>query len=260
MRRIVFLLIFLFLCPIDYCYSDMDLTSELSRTASDNYSIKVLLYHNITAVETDQNNPYVVSLAKFEEQMNWLKVNGYECVTVSDMFQKFASGELIGKIAVITFDDGYPDVYTYAFPILSAFGFPATTYLVAEKIDSPKNLTEDMIRDLYKAGWEIGSHSLTHSDLMIHENLDTEICGSRNMIAAMTGIPLSDVVSFAYPYGNADETVTTKVWKCGYQSGAGLGQIPVSSSQNPYYFSRHPVTSDMTIQDFSSLFISEGEK
>ena len=117
-----------------------------------------------------------------------------------------------------------------------------------------------MIRDLYKAGWEIGSHSLTHSDLMIHENLDTEICGSRNMIAAMTGIPLSDVVSFAYPYGNADETVTTKVWKCGYQSGAGLGQIPVSSSQNPYYFSRHPVTSDMTIQDFSSLFISEGEK
>ena len=91
MRRIVFLLIFLFLCPIDYCYSDMDLTSELSRTASDNYSIKVLLYHNISAVETDQNNPYVVSLAKFEEQMNWLKVNGYECVTVSDMFQKFVS-------------------------------------------------------------------------------------------------------------------------------------------------------------------------
>ena len=117
-----------------------------------------------------------------------------------------------------------------------------------------------MIRDLYDAEWEIGSHSMTHSDLMNHEDLDSEICGSRNLIAAMTGIPLSDVVSFAYPYGNADEIVITKVWKCGYLSGAGLGQIPVSASQNPCYFSRHPVTSDMTLEDFTALFLPGDEK
>ena len=227
---------------------DTDLSTEST--------VKVLLYHNVTAAETDQNNPYMVSLAEFEEQIRWLQENGYECLTVSEMYQRFAERGITGKTAVITFDDGYPDVYTYAFPVLSSYGFPATTYLVAEKIDSPKNLTSDMIREMHDAGWEIGSHSMTHSDLMNHDDLDAEICGSRNLISSMTGIPLSDVVSFAYPYGNADETVTEKVWKCGYQSGAGLGQIPVSSSQNPYYFSRHPVTSDMTLQDFSSLFIS----
>ncbi len=232
----------------------MDLISQPQETASDNDTVKVLLYHNVTAAETDQNNPYVVSLEEFEEQIRWLKENGYECLTVSEMFQRLAEGGIVRKTATITFDDGYPDVYTYAFPVLTAYGFSATTYLVASKIDSPKNLTSDMIRDLHDAGWETGSHSMTHSDLKNYEDLDTEICGSRNLIAAITGIPLSDVVTFAYPYGNADETITTKVWKCGYQSGAGLGQIPVSSSLNPYYFSRHPVTSDMTLEDFTSLF------
>ena len=251
MRRIVLLLIILILYPVSCCYADSDLSTEST--------VKVLLYHNVTAAETYQNNPYVVPLAGFEEQIRWLLENGYLCLTVSEMFQRFAEGGITGKTAVITFDDGYPDVYTYAFPILSAYGFPATTYLVASKIGSPKNLNSDMIRELYDAGWEIGSHSMTHSDLMIHEDLDSEICGSRNLIAAMTGIPLSDVVSFAYPYGNADETVTAKVWKCGYQSGAGLGQIPVSAFQNPYYFSRHPVTSDMTLEDFTALFLS-GDK
>ena len=252
MRRIVLLLIILILYPVSCCYSDTDLSTEST--------VKVLLYHNVTAAETDQNNPYVVSLAGFEEQIRWLQENGYVCLTVSEMFQGFAEGRITEKTAVITFDDGYPDVYTYAFPVLSSYGFPATTYLVAAKIDSPKNLTGDMIRELYDAGWEIGSHSMTHSDLMIHEDLDSEICRSRNLISSMTGIPLSEVVSFAYPYGNADETVTTKVWKCGYQSGAGLGQIPVSSFQNPYYFSRHPVTSDMTLEDFTALFPPGDEK
>ena len=252
MRRIFILLFILILYPIDCCYSDTDLPKEST--------VKVLLYHNVTAAVTDQNNPYVVPLAEFEEQIRWLQENGYECLTVSEMFQRFSGGEITGKTAVITFDDGYPDVYTYAFPVLSVYGFPATTYLVASKIDSPKNLTAEMIRDLHDAGWEIGSHSMTHSDLLNHEDLDSEICGSRNLIAAMTGIPLSDVVSFAYPYGNADEIVITKVWKCGYLSGAGLGQIPVSASQNPCYFSRHPVTSDMKLEDFTALFLHGDEK
>ena len=250
MKKLLILLILLMTFTVSGYGNDADEHSE-----SEEISIKVILYHNITYAEGDGSNPYAVSLQKFEEQMKWLNVNGYECITVSDMLQKLTGNFSGKKYAVITFDDGYPDVYTYAFPVLSVYGFPATTYLVASKIDSLKNLTADMILELHDAGWEIGSHSMTHSDLMNHEDLDSEICGSRNLIAAMTGIPLSDVVSFAYPYGNADETVITKVWKCGYQSGAGLGQIPVSSSQNPYYFSRHPVTSDMTIEDFTALFL-----
>ncbi len=254
MKKLALLLMLLMTFPVPVCGGE---TYE-DRNAG-KMSVKVILYHNITSSDGDDSNPYAVPVSDFEKQMKWLQSNGYECITVSEMFQRLSGGFSGGKFAVITFDDGYPDVYTLAFPVLKSLGFSATTYLVAEKIDAPKNLTKDMIQDLYRAGWEIGSHSMTHAVLNDQADLDQEICGSRNLISFLTDIPAEEIRSFAYPYGNADETVTAKVRKCGYQSGAGLGQIPVTSSQNPYYFSRHPVTYGMTMDDFTALFTS-GDK
>ena len=233
-----------------------------SRTAdvsAETPAVRVLLYHNVSYSEGDPGNIYTMPLPAFREQMGWLKQNGYQCLTVSAMFDAAKEGKLSVNSAIITFDDAYPGVYNYAFPVMAEYGFPATEYLVAEKIDTPKNLSAEMIREMYDAGWEIGSHSMTHSTLTDHFDLDAEICGSRKLIASLTGIPLQDIVSFAYPYGTADETVMNKVWKCGYLSGGGLGQIPVDSDQNRYYFSRHPVTSDMKIGQFAALF-DDGDK
>ena len=244
MRRIIlFLLLFLYSAAV----------------SAENHTVRVLLYHDVTGSGWDPGNPYAVPLSSFREQMAWLKENGYRCLTVSGMFDAFAEGKLSENLAVITFDDGYPGVYMSAFPVMSEYGFPGTEYIVAEKIGMPKNLSAEMIREMYGAGWEIGSHGMTHSALTDHIDLDTEICGSRRLIASLTGIPLQDISSFAYPYGSADETVMNKVWKCGYLSGGGLGQIPVDSGQNHYYFSRHPVTSDMTIGQFAGLFAPEYE-
>ena len=217
-------------------------------------SVRVLLYHKISSGQDDPFNPYVISAPVFESQIFWLKDNGYKCITVSEMFRVFTEDTDENKFAVITFDDGYPEVYSLAFPVLRETGCPATIYLVAGKINEPKNLTSEMIREMYSEGWEIGSHSMTHSDLSMHEDLDSEICGSRDLIASLTEIPKDKIVSFAYPYGNSDEVIAQKVWKCGYRSGAGLGQISAFSGQNPYYFPRYPVIPDMDEHDFSSLF------
>lgn len=240
MKKIIVLLLlaFFYSCPV----------------SAENHPVRVLLYHNVSASEDGPENPYVMPLSRFRVQMAWLKENGFNCLTVSDMFDAMETGGLPEKAAVITFDDGYPGVYTYAFPLMKEYGFPATEYLVAEKTGMPKNLTLEMIREMFEAGWEIGSHSMTHPDLADHDDLDTEICGSRELISDLTGIPLQKISSFAYPYGSADEMVMNKVWKCGYQTGGGLGQIPVDPAQNRFYFSRHPVTSDMTTAQFAALF------
>ena len=223
-------------------------------SAAENFTVRVLLYHNVSLTEEDPENIYTMPLSEFREQMEWLNRNGYRCLTVSDMLNAVSGGKLSENSVAISFDDGYPGVYTYAFPVMTEYGFPATEYLVAGKIGTPKNLTAEMIREMHDAGWEIGSHGMTHSDLTDHIDLDSEICGSRKLIASLTGIPLRDISSFAYPYGSADETVMNKVWKCGYLSGGGLGQIPVDAGQNRFYFSRYPVTPDMTIERFAGLF------
>lgn len=62
----------------------------MNSDSSKKSTVKVLLYHNVTAAETNQNNPYVVSLAGFEKQIRWLQGNGYVCMTVSEMIQSFA--------------------------------------------------------------------------------------------------------------------------------------------------------------------------
>ena len=227
-----------------------------SHAAAESNTARVLLYHHISATAEDEDNPYIMPLSSFTEQMEWLSTNGYSCLTVSQLYDAISSGTVPEKSAVITFDDGYPDVYFHAFPVLAEYGFPATEYLVAGKIGRQGNLSPEMIREMHKAGWEIGIHGMTHSPLTGHDDLDTEICRSRFLTASLTGIPMQEITSFAYPYGSADETVMNKVWKCGYQSGAGLGQIPVDTSQNRFYFARHPVTSDMTLGQFAALFDS----
>ena len=76
MRRIFILVFILILYPINCCYSDTDLPKEST--------VKVLLYHNVTEAVTDQNNPYVVPLAGFEEQIRWLQENGYDVKVVAE--------------------------------------------------------------------------------------------------------------------------------------------------------------------------------
>ena len=226
--------------------------------SSENSTVKVLLYHNLSDSAGSADNPCLLSVAGFTEQMEWLMENGFVCLTVSGMFERLNGGGLPEKAAVITFDDGYPGVFYEAYPVLRDLGCPATAYLVAEKIGMPGNLSAEMIRELYEAGWEIGSHGSSHSDLLESDDLDPEICGSRKLISGLTGIPVQEISSFAYPYGNADERIMTKVWKCGYLSGAGLGQIPVTKDQNPYYFPRHSITPEITIEEFAALLGKAG--
>ena len=68
------------------------------------------------------------------------------------------------KTVVLTFDDGYRDFYTDAFPILASFGYTATVYLPTQHIgedtlafNGTACLTWNQVRELEKAGIEFGS-------------------------------------------------------------------------------------------------------
>lgn len=204
----------------------------------------ILLYHHI--VDMDAQNRYNVSTSMFNAEMQALQQWGYTSITVSTLADAIRNGgSLPEKPVLITFDDGDIDVYNNAFPIMKQYGYVGTFYIVANRIGSDQFVNADQIKEMYDAGWEIGSHSFTHADMGAdHSVIRHEGYDSRATLQEKLGIPIS---TFAYPFGGWDATVASFTAGYGYTSGAGLGNSYIHSADTLYYLSRMEVwgTDDM---------------
>ena len=115
-----------------------------------------------------------------------------------------------GKFA-ITFDDGYKNNFTYAYPLLQKYGFKATFFVTTDFIDgkiSSKDiwpvtkpfepLSQEEIKKMSDNGMEIGSHAKTHMHFLNMDpaSIEHEVGYSKKRIEQITG---KEVVSFAYP-------------------------------------------------------------
>src|SRR5699024_9929038 len=110
---------------------------------------------------------------RFANQMLLLKRLGYQGVSLQQGLP-YIRGEKKGKVVVITFDDGYQNVFQYARPILNELGFTATNFIVADlmgginewmlakgSLVSPL-MTAAQIQQWAAEGHEVGSHTLSH--------------------------------------------------------------------------------------------------
>lgn len=210
----------------------------------------ILLYHHIA--ETNNPNRYYVPPAQFEEQVAWLADNGYASITVTKLINTLVNGgELPARPVVFTFDDGDLDVYTDAFPIMKKYGFTGTFYIIAGWRNTKTVMTDDMLNEMIAAGWEIGSHSMTHVDLTKnHGSLDYEIYNSK---AVLEDVYKTSVNSFAYPFGEIDRESANKVVQAGYIAGMGLGVSYTHSLYDIYYLNRREIQSDFDMTKFISL-------
>ena len=127
-----------------------------------------------------------------------------------------------GYRLAVTFDDGDASVLEHAFPVLSELGLPGTVFVPAGTVGAPGLLDWDELRLLANAGWEIGSHSVTHACLTKVDDavLDEELRVSRELIEAQLGVPCR---SIAYPYGESDERVRAAAERMGYTAGCTTG-------------------------------------
>jgi len=172
--------------------------------------VPILMYHYISrapagsdAVRTDLS----LDPALFEEQLAWLAANHYQSVSLADLTLALQAGApLPEKPVILTFDDGYADSYTAAFPLMRKYGFSATFFVVTSFLDEnrPGYLTWDQVIEMHSAGMQFGSHTYTHPDLRGQsvEYLIWQILGSKEAIEARTGEP---VRFFCYPVGLYDE-------------------------------------------------------
>ncbi|MBI4089642.1 MAG: polysaccharide deacetylase family protein [Candidatus Levybacteria bacterium] len=185
-------------------------------------AVPILIYHYIEYVKDEKDtirkslntNPYL-----FTNQVETLRNAGYTFITASDLIDI-----LEGKIrppkkpVLLTFDDGYQDFYTDAFPILRRYNVKAVVYVVSGFLDMSNYLSTLQLKEIAKSGLvEIGAHTVHHLALkgLNSELAKSEIEESKKTLERLIDTP---VVSFAYPDGSFDKTIEKLIQEAGYRS------------------------------------------
>lgn len=212
--------------------------------------VPILLYHHVAILQNE--NIYYVLPDAFERQMNLLHEWGYTTISVELMVRAIKEGaELPPKPIILTFDDGSETIYTYALPIMQKYNFTGTVYLVYNYVGARNYLNPDQIRGLYASGWEIGSHSLSHTDLTERSDRQMdEIVESRRKLQSLLGVP---VLSFSYPFGAYDENSVYYAYYAGYIAALGLGNESLQGNKNLFYLYRQAVKGSDDLKTFALL-------
>jgi peptidoglycan/xylan/chitin deacetylase (PgdA/CDA1 family) len=213
-------------------------------------TVPILMYHHVGG--SDRSSRYNVSEEDFTGQMQRLRDWGYTTISLSLLVESLQNGaHLPPRPLVISFDDGYLDVYEKAWPVMQAVGFTGVVYVITGQMEITGYLHADHLKDLVSAGWEIGSHTDSHSSLRENGvNLEVEISGSQEILEAVLGVPVS---TFSFPYGLTNPYVTGLVKSSGYESAVGLGGLFQHVPETQYYLSRIEVQGEFDLQDFADL-------
>jgi peptidoglycan/xylan/chitin deacetylase (PgdA/CDA1 family) len=212
--------------------------------------VPILLYHHVAILQNE--NIYYVLPDAFERQMNLLHEWGYTTISVELMVRAIKEGaELPPKPIILTFDDGSETIYTNALPIMQKYNFTGTVYLVYNYVGTRNYMNLDQIRGLYASGWEIGSHSLSHTDLTERSDRQMdEIVESRRKLQSLLGVP---VLSFSYPFGAYDENSVYYAHYAGYIAALGLGNESLQGNKNLFYLYRQAVKGSDDLKTFALL-------
>jgi peptidoglycan/xylan/chitin deacetylase (PgdA/CDA1 family) len=207
---------------------------EVVPTGAPTITMPILMYHYVRtppSMLTDLvGYKLSVSPDDFAAQMDWLAVNRYHPVDFNDVRSYFAgTAPLPSKPVVITFDDGYTDLYTAAFPILFAHRFKAVAYIVSSFVGQSRYVSKDQILEMDRGGIQIASHTVDHPNLARSSLGSTmfQLVESKRWLEQLVG---HSVVDFAYPSGRASTQVVSALGAAGYDT-AVTEQVSLTHSR-----------------------------
>ncbi|MDO4203360.1 MAG: polysaccharide deacetylase family protein [Selenomonadaceae bacterium] len=213
--------------------------------------IVILNYHKVD----DVLHSLSVPPSDFDDQMAYLKDQGFQTISLEQM-RKALAGEQVDlpeKPLVITFDDGYRDNYTNAYPILAKYGFTGVIFVITSFLDRkiPQYLTWDMAKEMQDSGViDIESHTVNHNSMteLSDEKLRTELVDSKKRIEEILG---KSPEYIAYPTGTYNLHIAGIVRECGYKGAFTIKYGNVDAMTNLYAIERLPVfRTAMTYEDF----------
>lgn len=229
---------------------------------ADSYqTVPILCYHRFGR----NNGRLTLSPEAFREQMQFLKDNDYRVIPLSDLVG-FLKGEkaLPKRSVVLTIDDGHQSIYKIAYPILKAFGYPATVFIYTDYLNNG-GLTWKQIDRMISSGLvSVQPHSKTHDNLAVRK-LNESSESYRKRIAKEVSLPTDYlkqhqsglINSFAYPFGDTNDVVVAAVRNNGLSLGLTVqpGGNPAFSS--PYLLHRSMIFGDRSMREFKAALVTQ---
>jgi peptidoglycan/xylan/chitin deacetylase (PgdA/CDA1 family) len=200
-----------------------------------------LCYHSVA---TEGPRYLTITADLFERQLALLRRRGLRSGGLSTL-SDLAAGRASGRSVYLTFDDGFRDNHETVMPLLREYGFGAFVFVLPPLLDAGapfewpemrddlarfpatmRSITWSMLEEMKEGGFEVGSHTLSHSHLpqLGGEELRQELWESRVAIRDRLGA----CDTLAYPFGEWSERVAAAAGDCGYRFAFTL---PTSTGQ-----------------------------
>jgi peptidoglycan/xylan/chitin deacetylase (PgdA/CDA1 family) len=211
------------------------------------------LDYNLTVTATD-----------FNAQLNWMQQQGYHTITMTELFDTFYYGKALPtRPMILTFDDGYADVYTYALPLLLAHHYRGVFYIITGMIGG-NYMTWDEVRTLDRSGMQIASHTIHHVNIghpPANTTTQKELVDSKSKLESELHKPIQ---FFCYPTGEpfhhdtlAEQQLVLQDLFLDNYLGATLDpdvfDSTLQNSQQPYELPRIRVSGGENLQEFIGI-------
>lgn len=202
--------------------------------------IYVLCYHSISENDWRFSN----NKDEFLKHISFIHRN-FSFINSSEFMEYVSTGKkILEPKFLITFDDGYKDILSIARE-LEFYNVQPIVFLLGneeglnrkEMDNSLSLLSEDDVRNLISHGWTIGSHSLTHSQLIKLSKKDVEIecVQSKKDLEKKYGVAVN---FFAYPKGVYSKKVLNAVKKAGYSFAFSMDDDMITFRTHPHKIPR----------------------
>jgi peptidoglycan/xylan/chitin deacetylase (PgdA/CDA1 family) len=195
------------------------------------------MYHVLAAASPNSVFPKLyVPPAQLAAETDWLSAEGYQAITLRQLFAAWAGlRALPPRAIVLSFDDGYQSDYTAALPTLRRHHWPGVLDLAVRNL-RPGDIEPWQVRRLIAAGWEIAAHTISHANLtkLGPSQLRHEVAGSRTDLERMFGVPVD---FFCYPFGLYDDRVIAAVKAAGFH-GATTENEGLARPSEPFTLDR----------------------
>jgi peptidoglycan/xylan/chitin deacetylase (PgdA/CDA1 family) len=187
-------------------------------------------YHSVA-----EDGPPYLSLRPqtFHRQLDLLLAAGFRSGSRADLNRLASGGRAGARCAFITFDDGFRDTVSVALPAMAERGLTGFAFVLPGHLDAGaplawpevageaarrpelmRSMDWSMLDELVEAGWEVGSHTMSHARLpaLPDEALAQELLDSRRALEARLG----RCDTLAYPFGDWDRRVAAAAAAAGY--------------------------------------------